>query len=495
MKIHHSYYFRAFGWGFGTKIFDGVIRFFTLPILLGYFGVDSFGLIGLVLSVNAIALILNLGLNVGLVKHFTEWIEEKNLALLQRVFETSLSFYLIIALLNSAMLIIVSLNSQFFDLESSQASVFVSCIYLSIFATIPYWIAEPFKQVLIADKKIDFIHQVSFLRAILNLFAILVTINLKLEVVFYVGLVLTAESIGGFFIIYKAYKSSVLNGCRLSLHLNDCSGVIKYSLAIFAMGLFQSLAMQARPLVLGSFSTDGIQDLALFRIIEVFPSFIIALSASVISTLLPKTTIFLKTKNTVALHKLAYHGTRYTTILLSIICFPIILSSKEILSLYVGYNYGYLGPWLSLWILCLLLSLHNIPVASILLATGKTKALVLCSFCSATISILSQIILIKYFGVGSAVLSFLCYNVLQMSFYYLYFNQKILHLDSYKIFTQFFKVVAISSIACIPGMLLQNESFLLLIFLRGLVWFIFFSFLVFGMKFLDLKTIIRSLNK
>ena len=72
-----------------------------------------------------------------------------------------------------------------------------------------------------------------------------------------------------------------------------------------------------------------------------------------------KTSFNIQNNDRRTIERIAYEGTKYTSILVALLCFPIMLSARELLMLYVGVEYSYLSPWLFLWVFTLTLSLHN----------------------------------------------------------------------------------------------------------------------------------------
>jgi O-antigen/teichoic acid export membrane protein len=199
---------------------------------------------------------------------------------------------------------------------------------------------------------------------------------------------------------------------------------------------------------------------------------------------LPKASKAIQNKDRASIEKLAYKGTKYTSILVAILCFPVMLSSHELLTLYVGDEYIHLGPWLRLWLFTLTLFLHNSPVSSLVLATGKTKMLIYSSAIACIVSIVINILLTRQFGVGSAVIGYLVYIIIQMSFYYLYFNSNILKVKSSKIFISFFKPTFLGFILflLLDHLKINTNILFLQIGVKTFVWLglYFLSLMVFG---------------
>jgi O-antigen/teichoic acid export membrane protein len=73
-------------------------------------------------------------------------------------------------------------------------------------------------------------------------------------------------------------------------------------------------------------------------------------------------------------------------------------------------------------------------VASLVLSSGKTKALVYSSAIGCFVSLPLTVVLAPEFNVGAAVIGYLAYMVIQIGFFYLYYIPKVLLLNSRKIF-------------------------------------------------------------
>jgi len=359
-----------------------------------------------------------------------------------------------------------------FKVTPEQFIVFRNLLLILALFTIVDWCTFVFNQLLIADEKIAFTQRLFTIRSLFGFLVVVLTIALKwsLTQYFLIYLMVNVSVIFPYYIICK--KRKLIISLIPAFYWKDFSIVFKYSLAILAMGLFQFTATQSRPLVLGMFSNVGISLLTDYRVIEVFPIFIISIGGMLITILLPKTSRAIQDNNRKLIEKMAYKGTSYTSILISILCFPIILCSKDLLTLYVGESYSHLYVWLSLWVFTITLYLHNSPVASLVLATGKTRMLVYSSAIACIVSIIINAILCQHYGVGSAVLGYLVYIIIQISFYYFYFNNKVLGLKSMKVFKSFVIPTLLGFFLMIGIYLLNIEiKFLILqIIIKSIIW-------------------------
>lgn len=498
MKANIKYFAGSFAWGAFAKILDAGVKFSTIPLLLNYFGDEDFGLLTLAIATNAYMNLLNMGMNTGAVKFFSQWIAAKEYILIDRVSRTNLTFYITIGLINSLVLIFLALfGDTVYNISSEQFDTFKNILFVLAGFSAVNWSTFVFRQLLISDEKIAFTQRIFSVLTIIDLGVVLLTIHYHWSLLQYFILHLTINSLIIIPFYYLSKKRNLIQSLVPAFYWNEFLLVFKYSLAIFAMSFFQFTATKSRPLVLGIFSKEGVSVLSDYRIIEVFPIFIVSIGGLLISILLPKASKIVQTNNVSAISRMAYSGTKYTTILVSILCFPVIVNSREILNLYVGENYAHLYLWLSLWVFTLTLFLHNSPIASLVLSTGKTRMLVYSSALSCIISIIINAFLVKYFEVGSAVIGYLIYIIIQMSFYYFYFNNKVLGLNSLRIFQSFLYplLIGIASAFIVYKINFQVVNDYLLIAVKIISWgFLFVSslFLFRILTFREIKQLVLA---
>src|SRR5690606_26818569 len=100
----------------------------------------------------------------------------------------------------------------------------------------------------------------------------------------------------------------------------------------------------------------------------------------------------------------------------------------------MGEDYQYLSIWMIIWLLTVLLSMHNTPVASLVLSSGKTRFLVYSSATACIISLPITVIFAPTLNVGAAVIGYFVYMIIQIAFFYIYYIPKVLKLNNAKIF-------------------------------------------------------------
>ena len=141
--------------------------------------------------------------------------------------------------------------------------------------------------------------------------------------------------------------------------------------------------------------------------------------------------------------------TSITTIIVCVFCFPFILSNKTIITAYVGESLSHLGTWMGLWCVFLILQLHSIPAFSLIVANGKTNALVCATGIACLISMIINAALCKIVPVGSAVIGYCVYMTILILVYYIDVYKRYLDLDRWVLAKSFIKPLLLAVVACI----------------------------------------------
>jgi len=468
-----KYVTTSFLWGIVSKVFDAGLKFLSVPMLLTYFGNENFALISLAMSVNAYMNLLDMGVNTGAIKYFSEWIARGRYAIIHSVARTSLYFYGLIGIVNSILLITVAgFGMNLFTITIDQALILRDLFLILAFFSVINWSTSVLNQLLIANESVFYIHQVNIVKSLMIFMVIAITIyfELGLKNYFILFILVNSLTIIPFFFLVK--KAKLITSLFLPADWKNFSVILKYSLSIILMSVFQVSASSLRPIILAIFSTNGIIVVAEYRIMETISILVISIGGMFTSIFLPKTSKLLLENDNEKIQSFAYEATVYTSIVCVILCFPIILCAKEILSVYVGKEYLYLSNWLILWIGTILIFLHSTPISSIILSTGKTRILTVSTGISCIVSLSVTAILCRQIGVGSAIIGFAIYIVIQMSFYYLYFNKRVLGLDSLKVFKAFV-FPTLLGLVCMLGVYFLNlklENLVIQMLIKCFIW-------------------------
>lgn len=506
MSLRNNYYVSSFFWSTLSKILTAIVGFISVPLLLGYYGKAEYGILSIATACNGYMHLLDLGMNVGAVKYFSQWKAEGKIDKIYRVARTNITFYAIIALINILGLLSLALfGESLFSVTSVQFVQLQRCLIVIALFSLLSWGATTFNQLLIADKQMAFTMQIQCVLALLKgvLVAMVFMFDMSLTTYFFFLTATTALLV--FPYILRCIRHKLIDSLKLGFYWNDFKVVMTFSLSIFALSLFQITSTQSRPIILSVFAHDGANVVADFRIVEVVPQLIIMIGGTFSGVFLPKTSEMVARKDDASVHDFAYKWTRLTTIVVMCLCFPAILCSREILIAYVGKCYDYLSIWLILWSITVLIQMHTTPGNALVLAYGRTKLLVKVTSFACLLSMIVNALLCKYFDVGSAIIAYFIYTSIIIGLYYVSFYKKLLRLSRYKLFKCFIipviiGIIPIPLVFYLPidytdlGLSNERMACMIMCMVKTLIWFVPFAILLLITKTLDIN-ILRKTKK
>ena len=290
MSLRNNYYVSSFFWSTLSKILTAIVGFISVPLLLGYYGKAEYGILSIATACNGYMHLLDLGMNVGAVKFFSQWKAEGKIDKVYRVARTNITFYGIIALINVIGLIALALfGESLFSVTYAQFSQLQAClIIIAIFSALS-WGATTFNQLLIADKQMAYTMQIQCILALLKGLLIAMVFMFDMSLTTYFFLLTAAMSLLIFPYMSRCKSFKLIDSFKPAMYWTDFKIVMTFSLSIFALSLFQMSATQTRPIILSIFANDGASVVADFRIIEVIPHFVIMICGTLSSIFLPKT--------------------------------------------------------------------------------------------------------------------------------------------------------------------------------------------------------------
>lgn len=429
-------------WSLICNITNAAYGFFSVPILLNYFGKEKYGLIGIAISVNIYLRILDMGFSSGNVKFFSSYLAKNDSSELRKLFQSSLLFYLVVAFINASILLGVCFFSQnLFQLDQVSDLIFKKLLLILIFTSFPIWAGNVMEQLLRSSELIAWQQRILLITKVAQLIVLFLTIFFKLDILGFFVLNTLCSLINIPFYIVRINKLSLGISFVPKYYKKTMAEVLPYCLSIFSFGIFQFSANYLRPVFLGI--KLGLASVSDFRVIEGIANLILLLGSSFVGVILPHATKVIKLGDKENEMKIAMDGTRYISIFLSLVIFGFILSSKEMLILYVGEKNLYLVFWLNLWVVSLL-GLHNSALSSIVLVSNSLRTIVYMSAFSTFFSLTLAWFLMNMFGMGGVIISYTIYVVFQMGFYYVYYYPTKLGYNSRAIFIHSFFVPVIS---------------------------------------------------
>lgn len=504
--ISKNYIFNAFFWSILSKILNAVFGFVSVPLLLGYFGKANYGILSIATACNGCMHLMDLGVNTGAIKFFSQWAAEGKRDLIQRVSNTNTTFYLIIALINIlGFLFLACFGESFFSVSHDEFINLRSCFYILAFFSAITWVSSAYTQLLTAYKKIAFTMKVNcvtvFLRVIL--LVVLFTIGMSLTEYFFFWTATLALGIIPY--IIKCKWDGLLDSLKPAVYWKDFALVFSFSLSIFALSSFQVLSDQSRAIILSLFALNGADSVAEYRIIAVFPQFIIMLCGSLIPIFLPNASEMLVKSTQNDVQNFVNKWTTRATIFVCVLCFPFIIASNDILSAYVGTEYVHLSKWLQLWSLFLIIQMHCTPAYSFVLAKGKTKVLVIATAIAAVISMAINIFFCKSIPVGSAIIGQAVNTSLLAGVNYIFIYKNYVNLKRLSLFRSFLFPMVLGTMACmisyyipLPNIEIFNNAridFMLMFGLKAFLWFVLYAFLLLALRVIKISEIREMLNR
>lgn len=402
-----------------VNILYGVL---SVPFLIGYFGKEEYGLIGLALSVNVYMQLLDMGMTNSNVRFFSEYIAKDDKVRIQKLFSLTYLFYTAVGLFNSIILFGLSFCVDvLFKVTAEQAITLRNLLWILALNSTFSWISVCFDQFLRANELIDWIKQrLAFLK--LMQFVILwATILLHLSIeVYFLGYIFIATTILPW-ALFKTKKIMPALKLKWSFDKGMFLIIYPYAISIFSFSIFHYLAFNFRPLFLGNMSGPGA--VAEFNIMNTIATVVAILSGSFMQVLLPIVTKMMVKNDKEGVQRIMNTGTKFVSILLSMLIFVLIVSVDEIFTLYVGAEYCVLSKWMILWLLTLLLSHRNV-MTSLVFTEKKLKSVAIMGAVAMCLALICYYIFIPIYGVGGVVIGFSVHELTHTLFYYVYFIPK-----------------------------------------------------------------------
>lgn len=390
-----------------------------MPILINHFGKAEYGLIGLAMSVNVYMNLMDMGFNSTNVRFFSTWLAQNKHERLLKGFQTSLSFYSVIGLINAVVLLVMACYSNaVFNVTTAQDAILKHLFYILAVSAFCQWFSSCFDQIIKATENVAWIQKRTLVTKILMIVALASTVLFDFSIELYFLLTCLAQlaivpmSIG---MIKKQipYISFMPKWDKQSLR-----EMLPYCMNIFSFSLFQFSFYNLRPVFLGI--QGSVESVADYRILNGIIGIVTMLGGAFIGILLPSTAKVVANHDKASYYRVAYDGTRYISILLCFCCFGMMSVGPEVLTLYVGKSYLYLIPWFNLWLLCTL-GTHNQAISSLILAGDDIRAISYSSIVASVAGLILSWILIPQCQIGGVCIAFAVYCVIQLLFYYCYY--------------------------------------------------------------------------
>lgn len=404
----------------------------AVPFLIGFYGKDEYGLITLAISINAYIALLDLGMTNSNVRFFSEFIAQKDCVKIQKLFNLTHLFYLVIGILNTILLVILSFFvDSFFKITTNQAIIMRNLIWILALNATFSWISICYDQFLRGNDLTDWIKQrATYLK--LSLFILLIfSITFKWPVEWYFGGYTFMGTIILPLTIIKTRKVSPT--LKLGFHFDKeilCT-VLPYALSILSFSIFNFIVTASRPLFIGNLIGAGA--VAEFNVLLTITSVVTVFTASLIQVLLPILTKLRVTNDNIGIQTVMMQGTKYVTAFLTLLILALTISAPEILTLYVGDEYANLAGWLALWLLTFLLSHRNVMTALVFTEKRLTSVSVM-GVSAMLAAIICYTFLVPILGIGGIVIGWSFHELIHTLFYYMFFLPRRFKINTKQVF-------------------------------------------------------------
>lgn len=418
-------------WSTLTNIVNAIYGFISVPILINYFGKAEYGLIGLAMSVNVYMNLMDMGFNSTNVRFFSNWLAQKNYDRLLKGFQTSLSFYGLIGIINVIVLLIIAFFSDnIFNVTPQQDAILKNLFYILALSAFCQWFSSCFDQLIKATENVAWIQKRTLFTKVLMVIVLFATIWIHLSIELYYFLTCMAALSIVPMSINKIKKETPFIIFKLKLDKLALKEMLPYCMNIFSFSIFQFSFYNLRPVFLGI--QGSVESVADYRILNGIINIVTMLGGAFIGILLPSTSKVIANHDKNAYYRIAYDGTKYISILICFCCFGMMSIGTEVLTLYVGESYLYLIPWLNLWLLCTL-GTHNQAISSLILASNDIRAISYSTAAASIIGLLAAWFFIPYYEIGGVCIAFAIYTLIQLLFYYIYYWPYKMGINSLKV--------------------------------------------------------------
>lgn len=461
-------------WSMVVNIINALYGFVAVPILIHHFGKAEYGLIGLAMSVNIYMNLMDMGFNSTNVRFFSTWLAQNKQERLLKGFQTSLSFYSVIGIVNAIILLVVAaFSDSLFNVTLSQDTVLKHLFFILAISAFCQWFSSCFDQIIKATENIAWIQKRTLITKILMVIVLASTVMFDFSIELYFVLTCLAQlsivpmSIG---MIRKQlpYISFTPKWDKQSF-----KEMLPYCMNIFSFSLFQFSFYNLRPVFLGM--QGSVESVADYRILNGIIGIVTMLGGAFIGILLPSTSKVVANHDKEAYYRVAYDGTKYISILICFCCFGMMTVGSEVLTLYVGKSYLYLIPWFNLWLLCTL-GTHNQAISSLILAGDDIRAISYSSIVASVVGLFLSWVLIPKYQIGGVCIAFAVYMLIQMLFYYCYYWPVKMKINSVKVLVKCFLPYLIIGVALYVELhqITMNVPVFMMFVIKGVMFLVFF---------------------
>jgi O-antigen/teichoic acid export membrane protein len=400
-----------------SRLIEGGVRFLTVPIVLGYFGREDFGLMALAFSLHVFLTLADFSISANVVRRFSDHLVAGDTGAVLRLARVATSVYVGIGLLNLAVVLLVGVFAErWFKLEPAQAQAFFWMMLSLGVSSLLTWAGTVYRQVLHASQQVGLDEAYNLLATVGTLLVLGATLWWRLDLVTYFALVLVPPLLPMWLRARRACRLVPGLGFGLSSEWALFSPLLGGTLWLLLMTLADMAANHFRPILLAR--ADGLETVTDFRVMQQVAGFATLMLTGAMNVAYPAVARLDAAADHARLRLVLQQGSRVLLAGHVAVLVPLAFGSALLLELYVGAAYRALALPLALWLLSLL-ALHYTIVMSFAMSRGQTRLLALGACTNALVSLALAFGLAPRLGLQAMVASYAAYVVLQMLLMYL----------------------------------------------------------------------------
>lgn len=468
-----------------SRIWIGIISFFSVPYLIKRLGIDAYGVFSLSLIFIGYSALFDFGLGRGAVKYIAEFKVFNNIERLQKLIKSCFFVYLVIGLVSSVSL---ALFTHFFLGKIFRIPDFLSKDALTVFYLTSFYLVIRVPQLLFQAIAMGYqkVYLLNIINTIFNSLKILASVAVACFTP-NLGNIVFANIIVGmlhFIFLYSFVKNILPNGTiALGYEKDSINGVFKYSVKSFVADSLGMLITYVDKIIIGIFLP--IASLAYYsvsfdltiRLCE----FQVSATTSVFPTFSSHHAASLKGR----FRRLYIKLTKLMVIISAFFSSTLCFFSKEILTLWVGADVA-------------LSSYHILQVISWGILTGSLLAIIGTIFYSVgninkvikinTLMFFSHlamcILFIKKFGLICVAVSWIITQIIGIFLLIPWINKNIAELKNSRYLLEFLKPTALSIIVVYifyffsRGRLNNTMGFLTEMLSMGIIYIVLLWFII-----------------
>lgn len=470
-NIHPKTRINIFATNTASNVFFKSIMFFigfiTTPYVVGYMGVENYGVWVFVVGFISYFAIFTNGIPGGVVKFISE--NKENVLQKNKIIFVSIFFYCVVGFVISSILFLggdflVSL----FNVNKMQNDDISLMLKIGAIFILFLWPINVFQAYLTAMVKFTVINLISLFSVIFGFITLFTCLYLQIDLpIIYLIYCIAGLIISSF---YFFYVKLTFKGLKLSFQYFDFSlakSLFKFTTGLLILEIISALAMQTDNFIIAFFLP--LENISYYNITtKITYLFRGNVYGMLLTVIIPMIFEAQKKNDRTFINKMIFKGTRYFISLIIPLVVLFIIIMKSFITLWMGPDFGQYGLWGSVYMAQFLFSPVTGVVGSVVIGLSKLKPMQIMSFVMVIINLVLSIILVQLIGFPGVIVGTVTAQYIGFPFmFYIYckysgISWKELVKDTWQVF------FIIIFFFLLPGMILIN--------LIPLSWFNLISF-------------------